>query len=490
MTSAWFGFVIIIFLTAWMLALIVFTILSLFIRCVDCVDGSIIIRRRGRRWRTKAMKDSLVTKKVVDHAFMNDRCQNFLKNRMSYSIPSKNNNENSNDNDVDNKDIEKNIINDVASGDSIEIDPLGEKSNRDGNVSGSDSGSGSECDSENDNSKNELEPPLPTPDPQCQEIDVNTDFDLNSPPLPPPQSRTSQQLESVIYHHEEKEDEGEGENQCSICLEAFQVGESVSWSKHLTHCSHVFHTECITTWLTHKADCPCCRGPFFTKDDLDLRVQGCREFIAACCGCSGRSGRANNRISNGNTNANGGSSNYCPSLSFNLNRSKGEQNKRNGTNNVSGSGSDAFIEIGLDTDDKILYEYRKGAEVCVVHGLIFPPGYVILTKSDEEINGIKRARTRRRFWSSSSSADYYDVDMDMDMDMDMDIEEQEMEYIFRSEGGGIFSVEHDNETNNSNNNGNEDTNHNSNTNSNRRYRAERGLASSFYDEEHLVMNQA
>lgn len=34
---------------------------------------------------------------------------------------------------------------------------------------------------------------------------------------------------------------------CPVCLDAFRVGEEVTWSK-LQHCRHVFHYECILPW--------------------------------------------------------------------------------------------------------------------------------------------------------------------------------------------------------------------------------------------------
>eukprot|EP00550_Attheya_septentrionalis_P009186 CAMPEP_0198287088 /NCGR_PEP_ID=MMETSP1449-20131203/6011_1 /TAXON_ID=420275 /ORGANISM="Attheya septentrionalis, Strain CCMP2084" /LENGTH=199 /DNA_ID=CAMNT_0043984987 /DNA_START=46 /DNA_END=642 /DNA_ORIENTATION=- len=38
-----------------------------------------------------------------------------------------------------------------------------------------------------------------------------------------------------------------GDNTCSICLEAFQVGDKISWSENIK-CKHVFHHECIVHW--------------------------------------------------------------------------------------------------------------------------------------------------------------------------------------------------------------------------------------------------
>jgi len=51
---------------------------------------------------------------------------------------------------------------------------------------------------------------------------------------------------------------------CAICLEPFKIGDSVSWSKHLISCKHVFHNACISAWLTGRNDdCPCCRRNYF-----------------------------------------------------------------------------------------------------------------------------------------------------------------------------------------------------------------------------------
>jgi Ring finger domain len=55
---------------------------------------------------------------------------------------------------------------------------------------------------------------------------------------------------------------------CSICLCAYQVGESVSWSSSsssATTCTHAFHSDCIVAWLAKKdaaASCPVCRQEF------------------------------------------------------------------------------------------------------------------------------------------------------------------------------------------------------------------------------------
>jgi hypothetical protein len=44
---------------------------------------------------------------------------------------------------------------------------------------------------------------------------------------------------------------------CSVCLGAFQHGESV---RLLPACLHLFHVECIDPWLDAHSTCPICRS--------------------------------------------------------------------------------------------------------------------------------------------------------------------------------------------------------------------------------------
>ena len=49
------------------------------------------------------------------------------------------------------------------------------------------------------------------------------------------------------------------EDMCVVCLSHFQVGEIV---RELPDCSHFFHTECISPWLTERSNCcPVCKTP-------------------------------------------------------------------------------------------------------------------------------------------------------------------------------------------------------------------------------------
>lgn len=45
---------------------------------------------------------------------------------------------------------------------------------------------------------------------------------------------------------------------CSICLESFELGQHLSWSRRLK-CQHFFHSDCLVTWLMKHDDCPFCR---------------------------------------------------------------------------------------------------------------------------------------------------------------------------------------------------------------------------------------
>lgn len=56
--------------------------------------------------------------------------------------------------------------------------------------------------------------------------------------------------------------------ECAICLEAFVPDEIVSWSAN-PKCSHVFHHDCIKSWLLSHTDCPFCRKTILSVDAAD-----------------------------------------------------------------------------------------------------------------------------------------------------------------------------------------------------------------------------
>ena len=48
------------------------------------------------------------------------------------------------------------------------------------------------------------------------------------------------------------------DNTCAICIDTFDIGDEVSWSRY-HRCNHVFHYECIIPWLKRHDECPYCR---------------------------------------------------------------------------------------------------------------------------------------------------------------------------------------------------------------------------------------
>jgi len=52
---------------------------------------------------------------------------------------------------------------------------------------------------------------------------------------------------------------------CPICLDEFKENDLVNKSKR---CSHIFHKECILSWLDRNDICPCCRNPMITGEEL------------------------------------------------------------------------------------------------------------------------------------------------------------------------------------------------------------------------------
>jgi hypothetical protein len=46
--------------------------------------------------------------------------------------------------------------------------------------------------------------------------------------------------------------------ECSICLDPYEANETVCWAKN-DDCDHIFHQDCIVTWLQDHDECPLCR---------------------------------------------------------------------------------------------------------------------------------------------------------------------------------------------------------------------------------------
>jgi E3 ubiquitin-protein ligase RNF38/44 len=62
-------------------------------------------------------------------------------------------------------------------------------------------------------------------------------------------------------------DDGEEAATCSVCLGAFQLGETV---RLLPVCLHLYHAECIDPWLDAHSTCPLCRSDTDASMEMDV----------------------------------------------------------------------------------------------------------------------------------------------------------------------------------------------------------------------------
>ena len=53
---------------------------------------------------------------------------------------------------------------------------------------------------------------------------------------------------------------------CTVCQSNFEK-DSIIFE---LHCKHIFHKECVNTWLARKNICPLCRQPLF--ENYDVRI--------------------------------------------------------------------------------------------------------------------------------------------------------------------------------------------------------------------------
>jgi hypothetical protein len=53
---------------------------------------------------------------------------------------------------------------------------------------------------------------------------------------------------------------------CAICLEDYQVGEDIGWSRNIL-CYHAFHKDCIVESLKAHDSCPICRNSYYIADE-------------------------------------------------------------------------------------------------------------------------------------------------------------------------------------------------------------------------------
>jgi hypothetical protein len=56
------------------------------------------------------------------------------------------------------------------------------------------------------------------------------------------------------------------EGTCAICLNQYATGDDLIFSSN-PNCQHVFHGDCILSWLVKRRQCPCCRQVFLPKKE-------------------------------------------------------------------------------------------------------------------------------------------------------------------------------------------------------------------------------
>lgn len=68
-------------------------------------------------------------------------------------------------------------------------------------------------------------------------------------------------------------------NRCSICLESMELDEEV---RELITCTHVFHRECLDTWVNDgHVTCPLCRSMLLPPKLISCRSNCIKPFISA-----------------------------------------------------------------------------------------------------------------------------------------------------------------------------------------------------------------
>ncbi|KAF5454615.1 hypothetical protein F2P56_024266 [Juglans regia] len=65
-----------------------------------------------------------------------------------------------------------------------------------------------------------------------------------------------EKIPKIIISKNNNVDASGEEVSCSVCLQEFQLGETV---RCLPHCHHMFHLPCIDKWLLRHGSCPLCR---------------------------------------------------------------------------------------------------------------------------------------------------------------------------------------------------------------------------------------
>lgn len=93
--------------------------------------------------------------------------------------------------------------------------------------------------------------------------DSDLDAGASSPTLPSAKIIELPTLQFSNYQEKMQINQSCVENECSICLEAFESQDNINT---LHNCQHIYHPECIKKWLIEHKNCPYCRTDVYKKD--------------------------------------------------------------------------------------------------------------------------------------------------------------------------------------------------------------------------------
>lgn len=80
---------------------------------------------------------------------------------------------------------------------------------------------------------------------------------------PPPRTANDEEIHSLKTYAYKKKGKKSEKQSCVICLNDLQKGEKIIE----THCEHLFHDECLITWLKTNISCPMCRKNAITGEN-------------------------------------------------------------------------------------------------------------------------------------------------------------------------------------------------------------------------------
>ncbi|KAE8658589.1 Subtilase family protein, putative isoform 1 [Hibiscus syriacus] len=84
-------------------------------------------------------------------------------------------------------------------------------------------------------------------------------------------------IERLEDHEDEQVKNGDDDRVCRVCLESMERSDEM---RELCMCSHVFHKDCIDSWVNEgRVTCPLCRSTLYpetmdwSRSDINLFVQ-------------------------------------------------------------------------------------------------------------------------------------------------------------------------------------------------------------------------